>query len=181
MEHADHDLVNAKKGIALHNPQNFLEHRKIIDSIVVGGAESLNTNTAQAHADTSMAFSIKGKTKELTRMFLAGSIGGGVGFAVVDTFLIQKFATTLSPNAKDGIEAGIGFAITIAGAGMNKLWLAELGSGYLAVPIARLTQRNLLGMATGAVKYAPPAGTYPITTNGRTGAVTTTVAGVKTF
>ncbi len=184
-DHAFHDIVNAKKGKALFDPDNLARVKAVFASIPVPGkAEAINTETATANAETKMAFRLAGKRNELVRLYAAGSVGGGVGFALVDHFAVQRL-TTISPNAKDGIHAGLGVVLTLLGAGMNRLWLAELGASYAAVPIARLTERNALGGIPvgeiGVGQITPGAFPSGVIQDGRTGAVPTTVAGVKTF
>jgi hypothetical protein len=197
MEDAAHDIVNARKGAPLHDPENLRRFLARANSIPLPEkGEAINSKSALAHAEPNMAFQIKGKSKEITRMILAGGVGGGVGFALVDKFGIQQIPGT-TPNTKDAIHGAIGVVLTVVGAGLNKLWLGELGTGYLAVPIARLTERNALGgIPVGEIgisqltaQQALPTGQIPgpitytpgIVSDGRTGIVPTTVAGVKTF
>ncbi len=186
MERARHDIVNAKRGVPLHDPENFARFKAHVAAIQVPGAgEAINIQTHQAHADSKMAFTLKGKQNEIVRLWVAGGVGGGVGFALVDRFAVQT--ARMSPNAKDAIHAGIGLVVSLAGAYANKLWLGELGAGYLAVPISRLTQRNALGGVpvgeVGIGQVIPAGQAFPsgVIADGRTGAITTTVAGVKTF
>ncbi len=184
-EDAVHDIVNVKTGKPIFNPSNLAGFKRVLSSIPVPGeAEAINTKTATANAETKMAFRLAGKRNELIRLYAAGSIAGGAGFALVDHFAVQRL-TTLNPNAKDGIHAGLGVVLTLLGAGMNRLWLAELGASYAAVPVARLTERNLLGgIPVGEIGVGQiTPGTFPsgVIQDGRTGAVPTTVAGVKTF
>lgn len=186
-EHAVHDIVNVKTGKPLFDPDNLAGFKRVVCAIPVPGeAEALSTKTATTSAESKMAFTLKGRTNELVRLYAAGSVGGGVGFALVDHFLVQNIPAPATQNLKDGVHAGIGVILTLLGAAANRLWLAELGASYAAVPVARLTERNALGgIPTGAVRFASPAGFMAGAgtsfVNGRTGGVTTPITGAKTF
>jgi len=127
-----------------------------------------------------MAFRISGKSRELGRLVLAGGLGGGVGFALADHFGVQQIPN-LDQNMRDGIHVGIGAAVTVLGAGFNKMWLAELGASYLAVPIARLVERNALGGIPSGMVRVPTGQVTSLHTNGRTGVGGTPYSAVKTF
>ncbi len=180
-ESAVHDIVNYQTGKPLFDPRNFAGFQRVVSGIPVpDGHEELNMHTPQANADSKMAFQLKGKSKEAMRLYLAGTVGGGVGFALVDHFLVQHI-TQIDQNMKDAVHLAIGVVGTLAGLGFNKLWLGEFGSAYGAVPLARLTERNLLGgIPVGAVKVFSP-----LQVNGRTaasiGVPPTFVSGAKTF
>ncbi len=180
-ESAFHDIVNHQTGKPLFDPKNMAGFQKVVSGIPVpNGHEALNMHTPQANADSKMAFQLKGKQKEAMRLFVAGSVGGGVGFALVDHFAIQRISG-FDHNMKDAIHLAIGVVGTLAGLGFNKLWLGEWGAAYSAVPIARLAERNLLGgIPVGAVRVFSP-----LQVNGRTaasiGVPPTFVSGAKTF
>lgn len=90
---AQRDAVNHKIGKPLHDPANVRRVQEEFCKIPVpSGAESLNTENAKGTGDTKMAFQLKGKTSQIVRLYVAGAVGGGVSFAIVDKYLIGPAA-----------------------------------------------------------------------------------------
>ena len=154
---AGHDDVNVRTGKPMFNEANFKAVQgSFCSNKPLEGAEGLNTETTKASEDSKMAFRIASKGRELGSLAV-GSVGGGVGFVLVDQG-VKHIA--LSGNAKDALHLGIGAAITILGVGFGKKWLGQIGAAYTAVPVSRLTQRNILGGIP--VGYASPTGALTI-------------------
>ena len=129
-----------------------------------------------------MVFTLRGKTNQTVRLLAATSVGGGVGFALVDKFAVQQIpSSTLDATGKKLLHAGIGIVISLLGIASNRMWVGQLGAGYTAVPISQFAADGLAQIPTGFAR--PSFAQFPtgLIVNGRTQVGGAPISGVKTF